>query len=103
MEQSQRPYLPQAVACVSAVQGRAPPDNVVAVLLFVVNWYTRGRAGAPPNTSAYVFSLLLGVGLALWTGWLGSELVDRLGLGEVIEPTSNASQIAHAIAGMVHE
>jgi len=22
-----------------------------------------------------------GVGLALWTGWLGGELVDRLGIG----------------------
>ena len=54
--------------------------NVVVVLLFVVSWYVRSRVGVPPNTSAYVFSFL-GVGLALWTGWLGGELVDRLGVG----------------------
>ena len=54
--------------------------NVVVVLLFAVSWYVRSRAGVPPNTSAYVFSFL-GVGLALWTGWLGGELVDRLGIG----------------------
>jgi len=29
---------------------------------------------------AYVCSWL-GGGLALWTGWLGRELVDRLGIG----------------------
>jgi uncharacterized membrane protein len=54
--------------------------NVVVVLLFVVSWYIRSRVGVPPTTSAYVFSFL-GVGLALWTGWLGGELVDRLGVG----------------------
>jgi uncharacterized membrane protein len=41
--------------------------NVVVVLLFVVSWYLRSRAGVPPNTAAYVFSFL-GVGIALWTG-----------------------------------
>ena len=54
--------------------------NAVVVLLFVVSWYVRSRAGVPPSTSAYVFSFL-GVGLALWTGWLGGELVVRLGIG----------------------
>src|SRR4029450_12528336 len=54
--------------------------NVAVVLLFAVSWYARSRAAGLPNTSAYVFSFL-GVGLALWTGWLGGELVDRLGIG----------------------
>src|SRR5919199_345724 len=54
--------------------------NVVVVLLFAVSWYVRGQAGVPPHTSVYIFSFL-GVGLALWTGWLGGELVDRLGVG----------------------
>ena len=43
-----------------------------------------GRCGAaiPPNRAAcrFLFSLL-GFGLAGVTGWLGGELVDRLGVG----------------------
>ena len=62
--------------------------NGVVVLLFVVSWYVRNRAGVPPTTSAYVFSFL-GVGLALWTGWLGGELVDRLGIG--VDPGANVN------------
>ena len=54
--------------------------NAIVVLLFVVSWYVRSRAAGPPAALAYVFSFL-GVGLALWTGWLGGELVNRLGVG----------------------
>jgi uncharacterized membrane protein len=73
--------------------------NGVVVLLFVVSWYVRTRAGVPPSTSAYVFSFL-GVGLALWTGWLGGELVDRLGIGvdpgaHVNAPSSLSGRPAH--------
>ena len=60
----------------------------MVVLFFVVSWYVRSRTGAPPTTSAYVFSFL-GVGLALWTGWLGGALVDRLGIG--VDPGANAN------------
>jgi uncharacterized membrane protein len=52
--------------------------NVVAVVLFVVSWLI--RVGAPGAIAAIILSLLgvvlLGVG-----GWLGGELVDRLGVG----------------------
>ena len=54
--------------------------NVVVVLLFALSWYIRSYAGVTPHTSVYLFSFF-GVGLALWTGWLGGELVDRLGIG----------------------
>lgn len=54
--------------------------NVVVVLLFALSWYIRSLAGVTPPTAVYMFSFL-GVGLALWTGWLGGELVDRLGIG----------------------
>jgi uncharacterized membrane protein len=54
--------------------------NVVVVLLFAVSWYVRSYAGVSPPTAVYLFSFF-GVGLALWTGWLGGELVDRLGIG----------------------
>ena len=55
--------------------------NVVVVVIFVVSWICR-RNGSPvsPPTLAIVLSGVA-VGLALITGWLGGELVSRLGVG----------------------
>ena len=54
--------------------------NVVVVLLFAASWWL--RTGDPSNPPTLAFGLaLVGVGLALVTGWLGGELVDRLGVG----------------------
>jgi uncharacterized membrane protein len=54
--------------------------NVVVVLLFVGSWLMRGGAPTEPGTVALVLSFA-GGGLAMITGWLGGELVDRLGVG----------------------
>lgn len=55
--------------------------NVVVVLLFILSWWVRSRApGYSPSTTAVTLSCFA-VGLALITGWLGGELVDRLGIG----------------------
>ena len=54
--------------------------NVVVLALFVVSWLLRRDAPAEPGIPAFVLSLL-GVALAVVTGWLGGELVDRLGVG----------------------
>ena len=54
--------------------------NVVVVLLFAVSWWMRRDAPAAPQALALVLSFAAG-GLALFTGWLGGELVDRLGVG----------------------
>src|SRR5688572_20100917 len=54
--------------------------NVVVVLLFAVSWLMRGDAPAAPRALAFVLSFAAG-SLALFTGWLGGELVDRLGVG----------------------
>ena len=55
--------------------------NVIVVLLFIVSWLVRSQVtGYAPPTSAVTLSCF-GVGLALLTGWLGGELVDRLGVG----------------------
>jgi uncharacterized membrane protein len=54
--------------------------NVVVVGLFFVSWLLRLGAGHHPGIAAYIFSFA-GVGLALVTGWMGGELVDRLGVG----------------------
>jgi uncharacterized membrane protein len=54
--------------------------NVVVVLLFAVSWVMRGETPAAPQALALALSFAAG-GLALFTGWLGGELVDRLGIG----------------------
>ena len=54
--------------------------NVVVILLFAASWLLRWPDPAIPGTLAYVCSYA-GVALALITGWLGGELVDRLGVG----------------------
>ena len=54
--------------------------NVVVVALFAISWALRyGNAGLP-DAVAFVLSIA-GVALALVTGWLGGELVDRLAVG----------------------
>ena len=55
--------------------------NVVVVVLFAISWLLRlGAPGYVPDTLAFLLALV-GVLLALVTGWLGGELVDRLGVG----------------------
>jgi len=55
--------------------------NVVVVGLFIVSWALRvsGDVSHPPG-AAFVLDIIA-VALALVTGWLGGELVDRLGIG----------------------
>jgi uncharacterized membrane protein len=54
--------------------------TVAVVLLFGLSWVMRGEAARPPETLPLVLSFAAG-GLALFTGWLGGELVDRLAVG----------------------
>jgi uncharacterized membrane protein len=54
--------------------------NVVVVALFIVSWLLRRPAPLSPGALPIVLSFI-GVGLACVTGWLGGELVDRLGVG----------------------
>jgi uncharacterized membrane protein len=54
--------------------------NVVVLVLFAISWLLRTDAGWDPGA----FAIILGfAGLAVSgvTGWLGGELVDRLGVG----------------------
>lgn len=61
--------------------------NVVVVTLFAISWLLRGQAaGFVPGTLALLFSFAGGA-LGLVTGWLGGELVDRLGVG--VDPGAN--------------
>jgi uncharacterized membrane protein len=54
--------------------------NVVVLVLFAVGWFLRLQTPDAPGWASLVLSLVA-VGLALVTGWLGGELVDRLGVG----------------------
>lgn len=54
--------------------------NVLVVLLFALSWWLRSDDPRTPATVALLLSFAAG-GLALVTGWLGGELVDRLGVG----------------------
>jgi uncharacterized membrane protein len=54
--------------------------NVVVVLLFIISVWRRWGAVERPDTWAHLFAFI-GAGLLGLTGWLGGELVDRLGVG----------------------
>jgi uncharacterized membrane protein len=54
--------------------------NVLVVTLFALSWLLRGEPSADPPGLAVVLSLI-GGGLSMVTGWLGGELVDRMGVG----------------------
>jgi uncharacterized membrane protein len=71
--------------------------NVVVVLLFALSWLLRTPDGFTPSGMA------LGLGfagflLALVTGWLGGELVDRLGVGVDAGANVNAPSSLHGPA-----
>jgi len=54
--------------------------NVLVIILFGCSWLLRREAPASPDAVARVLSFTGGA-LMLATGWLGGELVDRLGIG----------------------
>jgi uncharacterized membrane protein len=54
--------------------------NVVVILLFSISWWLRRPTPDDPSGVALGFSFVA-VAIALVTGWLGGELVDRLGVG----------------------
>ena len=60
--------------------------NVVLVLLFAVSWWLRRPQPDSPSGAALGCSFVAVV-IALVTGWLGGELVDRLGVG--VDPGAN--------------
>ena len=54
--------------------------NVIVVALFAVSWLLRRGDPATPGVMPVVISAI-GFSIAGVTGWLGGELVDRLGVG----------------------
>ena len=70
---------------VGAVHGLG---NVVVLVMFGASWLLRGNAPQAPAAFALGLSFIGGA-LALFTGWLGGELVDRLGVG--VDDGANAN------------
>jgi uncharacterized membrane protein len=73
--------------------------NVIVLLLFIGSWLLRRQAPENPGIWAHLLSFL-GVGLVLVTGWLGGELVDRLGVGvdddaNLNAPSSLSDRLTH--------
>lgn len=54
--------------------------NVIVVALFAVSWWLRRPSPNAPGNLPIIVSAVA-VGIALVTGWLGGELVDRLSIG----------------------
>jgi uncharacterized membrane protein len=54
--------------------------NVIVTALFAISWFLRRPTPDHPPATALLLSVIA-VGMALVTGWLGGELVDRLGVG----------------------
>src|SRR4051812_48454655 len=80
--------------------------NLVVTVLFLVSVWLRTNASIPPPAAAYVCSFA-GAALALFTAWLGGELVNRLGIGvhedaNVDAPSSLRSRHASAHHATAH-
>ena len=54
--------------------------NVLVVVLFAISWWYRRDVPRQPETIALILSFA-GAAAALFTGWLGGELVGRLAVG----------------------
>ncbi len=54
--------------------------NMLVLVLFAASWFL--RTGTPDRTGGLPFVLgIVGVALVTATGWLGGELVERMGVG----------------------
>ena len=62
--------------------------NLGVVILFIASWLMRRYSPDVPSTAAFALSFI-GVAAASLGGWLGGELVERLGVG--VDPDANLS------------
>jgi uncharacterized membrane protein len=53
--------------------------NDIVLVLFAISWWLRRGRAADPSTLALLLSFV-GAGIALVSGWLGGELIERLGM-----------------------
>ena len=60
--------------------------NLCVMILFIASWLLRRNSPEVPSSLAFALSFT-GVGASLLGGWLGGELVERLGVG--VTPGAN--------------
>ena len=63
--------------------------NLFVMILFIASWLLRRNSPEVPSTAAFALSFI-GVAAALLGGWLGGELVERLGVGVTPDANLNA-------------
>jgi len=63
--------------------------NLFVMILFIASWLLRKYSPAVPSTAAFTLSFT-GVAASLLGGWLGGELVERLGVGVTPHANLNA-------------
>jgi uncharacterized membrane protein len=73
--------------------------NLIVTVLFIIGWLMRQGQSMIPSVGAFALSVIA-VLLALITGWLGGELVDRMGVGvdegaNLNAPSSLSGRPAH--------
>lgn len=68
--------------------------NVIVVALFAASWLIRRDRPSDPETVAIILSIVAG-SISAVTGWLGGELVDRLGVGVDDGANLNAPSSLH--------
>ncbi len=72
--------------------------NVVVVALFAISWLLRtGQPGHVATTLALILAIAAAL-LAVVTGWLGGELVGRLGVG--VDPDAHLDAPAEFTTGV---
>ena len=97
--QASRPMIAAGIATTHGL------GNVIIVVLFAIAWWLRRDMPGPASGLPLVLQVIGLLG-ALVTGWLGGELVDRLGVGidrgaNLNAPSSLSGEPADATRGVV--
>ena len=76
--------------------------NFGVMLLFIASWFLRRETPEAPSTAALALSFI-GVAAAFLGGWLGGELVERLGVGVTPGANVNApNSLSHGAREVKH-
>jgi uncharacterized membrane protein len=78
-----------------AMGGAHGIGNAIVLLLFLSSAILRSEAMAAPGAAAYACSVV-GLLLAVFTGWLGGELVTTFGIGVHKDADLNATPQLHS-------
>ncbi len=74
--------------------------NVFVMILFVASWLLRRNSPEVPSMAAFALSFI-GVAAAFLGGWLGGELVERLGVSVTPDANLNApNSLTHSASDM---